>query len=160
MNCERIAELLPDYLQNALGAEQEDQVEDHLMKCAECKALVTMWNDLAALPEERPSPALHARFQTMLHAYQEGRLEKESGSRGGFFPGWLTGGWLRPVTALACAALLVVVGYSLGRAGNTGNNRSQEEIAAMHAELTNMRQLVVLSLLQQQSASERLQGIT
>jgi HEAT repeat protein len=30
----------------------------------------------------------------------------------------------------------------------------------MHAELTNMRQLVALSMLQQQSASERLQGVS
>jgi HEAT repeat protein len=35
-----------------------------------------------------------------------------------------------------------------------------DELAAMHAELSNMRQLVALSMLQQQSASERLQGVS
>lgn len=159
MNCERVAELLPDYLQNALRPEEEDQLEDHLEKCAPCKEVVAVWNELAALPEDRPSPALQARFQAMLNAYQEGRAEKESAPRG-LLPAWLTGGWLRPAAMVACALLLVIVGYSFGRATGGGTSRAQEEIAAMHAELTNMRQLVVLSLLQQQSAGERLQGIT
>src|SRR5262249_4381558 len=38
-------------------------------------------------------------------------------------------------------------------------SRSQE-LATMHSELKNMKQLVVLSMLQQQSASERLQGVS
>jgi hypothetical protein len=37
---------------------------------------------------------------------------------------------------------------------------SPDEMAQMHQELSSMRQLVVLSMLQQQSASERLQGVS
>jgi hypothetical protein len=64
---------------------------------------------------------------------------------------------------VAWSAALLVIGIF---AGNYFGNRpthpiaNQDEIAAMHTELTNMRQLVVLSMLQQQSASERLQGVS
>jgi hypothetical protein len=73
--------------------------------------------------------------------------------------------WLRsPIGALAWSAAVLIIGLFAGvlvgtRVGETNSSRS-EELAAMHAELTNMRQLVVLSMLQQQSASERLQGVT
>jgi hypothetical protein len=72
--------------------------------------------------------------------------------------------WLRtPVGAVAWSAAVLVIGIF---AGNYLGNKpahpiaNQDEIAAMHTELTNMRQLVVLSMLQQQSASERLQGVS
>jgi HEAT repeat protein len=37
---------------------------------------------------------------------------------------------------------------------------SPQEVASLHEELRSMRQLVVISMLQQQSASERLQGVS
>jgi hypothetical protein len=65
--------------------------------------------------------------------------------------------------AVAWSAALLVIGIFVGnyfgsRQIHTSTDR--EEIASMHSELTNMRQMVVLSMLQQQSASERLQGVS
>jgi hypothetical protein len=68
--------------------------------------------------------------------------------------------WLRtPVGALAWSLALLVIGVGIGtRIGGKDASHS-EEIAAMHSELASMKQLVVLSMLTQQSASERLQGV-
>ena len=188
MNCERMAELLPDYLQGTLACESAQQVDEHLRHCAACADEVAVWKKLALLPTEQPSAESRERFEAMLHGFSpqmppspetsltaEGvsykpalQAAKAAGTAGqaeqGFDWGFLAR-WLRsPIGAVAWSAAVLVVGVFAGllvgsRIGESHPPRSQE-LAAMHAELTTMRQLVVLSMLQQQSASERLQGVT
>lgn len=161
MKCERIAELLPDYLRGNLNHEQDDQIEQHLEACAQCRADVAVWQELAHVPVEQPSPQLRARFEAMLHAYQEGQSEKGNvvAERPAGWNWWSGMHWLRPAVGFAVALVLFVAGYFAGSERRSGDSHAQE-IAAVQSELTNMRQLLVLSMLQQQSASERLQGIT
>jgi anti-sigma factor RsiW len=165
MNCERVAELLPDYFAGALNHDLDDQLEDHLQQCAQCRESVTLWNELARLPQEQPSPALRARFEAMLRAYQEGQSERAKGSSGpqkvrNVLPFRAEGNWLRPAGVFACALVLLAVGFAGGRYMGASNTHSQEQLIAMQKEMSGVRQLLVLSMLQQQSASERLQGIT
>jgi anti-sigma-K factor RskA len=169
MNCEQIGELLPDYLQGSLRGDNTQIVESHLAQCADCRDEVAVWKKLALLPVEQPSAESRLRFEAMLHAYQEGRSDR---GKANFeprqsSPRWSFWNWLRtPVGAVAWSAALLLLGLFAG--GYYGNHVSthpnpssgQDEIAQMHNELSNMRQLVVLSLLQQQSASERLQGVS
>jgi anti-sigma-K factor RskA len=163
MKCEEIAELLPDYFEGSLKAEQDDLVEQHIEQCADCREEVAIWKKLSLLPVEQPSAGSRERFEAMLHAYQTGRNDKASAGfeREKRESVW---NWLRsPVGAVAWSAALLVIGIVAGNYfGNktTHSNTGQDEIAAMHTELTNMRQMVVLSMLQQQSASERLQGVS
>ncbi|MGC2234040.1 MAG: zf-HC2 domain-containing protein [Candidatus Acidiferrum sp.] len=163
MNCEQMGELLPDYLQGRLKAEQDSIVERHLEECADCREDVAIWKKLAILPVEQPSAESRERFETMLHASLTGRSDKaaaglEPQRRGAFW------NWLRsPLGALAWSVALLVIGLFAGNyIGSVRSNAAShpDELAAMHTELTNMRQLVVLSMLQQQSASERLQGVS
>jgi anti-sigma factor RsiW len=164
MDCERVAELLPDYWQGALKTPDAEFVSGHLKTCVACRELVTLGDNIAQLPQEQPSPALRQRFQAMLDAYEAGRDETTRFEQQKEFqlPSW--GQWLgmRSGFALGAAALLLIcVGFIAGRSLNNGQTpHSQEELAAMQSELNNMRQLVVLSMLQQDSASQRLQGVT
>ena len=182
MNCEHIAELLPDYLQGSLAREQVSQVEQHCEGCANCAQDVAMWKKLALLPSDQPSPDSRARFDAMLHAYSSASgdrsIEVSSGpSRQAFSPKiatpnvsdsseraarWSFFAWLRsPLGAVVWSAALLIFGIFIGtRVNKEATPARADEIAAMHAELTNMRQLVALSMLQQQSASERLQGVS
>jgi anti-sigma factor RsiW len=169
MNCEQIAELLPDYLQGSLAGEQVRSVDDHLHQCAACSSEVAVWQKMSLLPTEQPSPELRERFEAMLHAYPTATAEQSgvvaananSSVKGGFDWSAVTR-WLRsPVGALAWSLALIVIGVLIGtRIGDATSSSSRErELADVHAELTNMRQLVALSMLQQQSASDRLQGV-
>ncbi len=157
MKCEKVSELLPDYLQGSLDHEAEDQVETHLHQCAACREVVTLWNTLGALPEEQPSPMLRARFNAMLHAYQAARGDAEPAPRREF--SFWTALW-RPAAALAAAAVLLVAGFSAGKYVDGREKVAQANVDRLHDELGMMRQLLVLSMLQQQSASERLQGVS
>jgi anti-sigma factor RsiW len=181
MNCEQIAELLPDYLQSSLAREQASQVEQHCEHCANCAQDVAMWRKLALLPADQPSPDSRARFDAMLHAYSPASSDRSievssSPSRQAFSPKiatpnvsdsseraarWSFFAWLRsPLGAIAWTAALLIFGIFIGTRVKEASPAHPDEIAAMHAELTNMRQLVALSMLQQQSASERLQGVS
>jgi anti-sigma factor RsiW len=162
MKCERIAELLPDYLQGNLNHEQDDQVEAHLELCAQCREEVATWRELAMLPQKQPSPGGRVRFKAMLDAYLEGRgahaapvVASERSSRG-----WGVTYWFGSRAAgVAAAVALLAIGFLSGTYVNKPRGPSPE-LAALQAELTNTKQMVVLSMLQQQSASERLQGVT
>lgn len=163
MKCEEIAELLPDYLRGSLQHAQITQVEEHVAHCADCHDEVAVWEKLALLPVEQPGPESRARFETMLHAYRTGRADQNASpspapQRVSF---WDAFRWLRsPAGAVAWSLVLLAAGVFIGSRISANENSHTQEIAAMHSELTNMRQLVALSMLNQQSASERLQGVT
>jgi predicted anti-sigma-YlaC factor YlaD len=163
MNCERIAELLPDYLQGSLSSEQQRIVEEHLQNCAACFDEVAVWKKMSVLPTEQPSPESRARFEAVLQAFPSAEAEVPARTLVAARPnaGWAAVmQWFRtPVGALAWSVALIVIGIAIGtRLGGKDTSRSVE-IAAMHSELASMKQLVVLSMLTQQSASERLQGV-
>lgn len=161
MKCEEIAELLPDYLQDGLHGERKKVVERHLESCVECGEVAGLWKKLALIPDEQPSPAGRARFDAMLQAYQAGQgREVITGRADKGASIWSVFQWLRsPVGAVAWSIALVALGTYLGLQLGGAKSNSQD-LAAMHTELTNMRQMVALSMLQQQSASQRLEGVT
>jgi HEAT repeats/Putative zinc-finger len=166
ISCEQIGELLPDYFQGTLSSDKTPIVESHLAQCVDCRDEVAVWKKLALLPVEQPSTESRLRFEAMLHAYQEGRSDRGKANFEPRHPSprWNLWNWLRtPVGAVAWSAALLLMGlFAGGYFSNrvTHPSSNQDEIAQMHNELSNMRQLVVLSLLQQQSASERLQGVS
>lgn len=166
MNCEEIGELLPDYLQGRLGADRAGVVEKHLTECATCGEEAALWRKLALLPEEQPSPALESRFKAMLESYQEGRWEKTSLAaekiktpvpmlRG-------LGNWRQlPAAGIVWACLFLACGYFIGKHADRGIDAvAQAQLNEMRQELGATRQMVALSMLQQQSASQRLEGVS
>lgn len=162
MNCERLEALLPDYLAGSLRHEDEDRFESHIEQCARCKEAVVLWNKLAELPQEKPSPALRARFEAMLEAHQQAHSEapRDLLPRHSLLPFLAGGGWMRVAASAAFAVVLLVAGFAAGRySGGQEKQDLQEDLVRLSTEVTGMRQLVVLSMLQQQSASVRLEAV-
>ncbi len=172
MKCEEIGELLPDYLQGRLNSDLTIPVEKHLAGCTECSEEAALWKNLALLPEEQPSPALADRFKAMLESYQEGRWEKsslvterkteanpEANPEKNATPMFWGLGTLRhmPAAGIVWACLFLACGYLIGRHSDRG---AEAQLNAVRQELTATRQMVALSMLQQQSASQRLEGVS
>jgi anti-sigma factor RsiW len=171
MNCQQIEELLPDYLQNALSPSQASAVEQHCEHCANCAQDIAMWKKLALLPEDKPSADSRQRFDAMLHSYSATVTETAASARAianaaqpttNPKPAWNFFEWLRsPFGAVAWSAALLLIGLYVGtHMPDRTKPEHNDEIASLHAEVASMRQLVALSMLQQQSASERLQGVS
>jgi anti-sigma-K factor RskA len=162
MNCEEIAQLLPDYLHGGMSADQSARVRDHIEQCTACRDDVEMWQKLAVLPEEKPSAELRSRFNTMLESYQQGRWEKAQLARehGKFLDLKALVTWARtPAFSAAWAAVLVICSFLAGRYVDRDHS-SAEQLTQLRTELKTTQQLMVVSMLRQQSASERLQGVS
>jgi len=162
MKCERISELLPDYLQGSLSPDQHRNVEAHLEHCADCSEEVAVWRKLSLLPVEQPSPMSRVRFEAMLQAYQAGRSNQSAGDSawGKRASSWNFFRWLRsPLGVAAWSAALLVIGVFAGFR-MAGPKPPSPDIAEIQKQLESTKQLVVLSMLQQQSASARLEGVS
>jgi hypothetical protein len=165
MTCDQVKEQIADYLAGSLSPMAAEELEDHFAHCAACKqetgALAETWRMLGLLEAEEPSPALRPRFYESLEAYRQGLASAPPPSPVSPawrpFSGWASRGWA-PVFQLAGAAALVVVGIVVGQ-WLTLRDRGQGDLARLQDEVRGMRQMVTLSLLQQQSAGERLRGV-
>jgi hypothetical protein len=125
----------------------------------EADGLDATWRMLGAIDAPAPdSDRMRARLDAVLDAVEHaappaprrwlGRRDLAAG-------GYATQG-------LAAAAVLVV-GIAIGRFVVPDTTRpadSSSEIAAMRSEMRELREMVSLSLMQQQSASDRLKGVT
>jgi predicted anti-sigma-YlaC factor YlaD len=166
MRCEDVTPHLADYLAGTLAARTRDEIQQHLLACAACRdefeGAADTWQMLEGVPAERPdSGAMRARFDAMIEGYEHGRARAMVTPVRERLLAWLrTPRRLSPALQ-ACAALLVLLaGATLGRATAPAPSTPVPEIVTMQDELRDLRRMVTLSLMQQQSASERLRGVS
>lgn len=160
MNCPEAREKIPDLLNDGMAADEAARVREHLHSCPDCRQefqeLNETWTRLGILTEAQPSPELRRNF------YRQLELERQE-TKAALRPAWPPP-WRLLVSAPAmrlAASLLVVVaifagGYYLG--SGPGNGSGQVE--RLSREMDNLQQQFSLSLLQQTSASARLQGLS
>ncbi len=173
MNCEQAKELFPDALVGSLNDSVRTVLEAHMRRCASCReeaaGLHSIWEKLAALPEEEPGATLDCRVHATIDAYRSGLKVAGHGvgRRRPMLLGWLWSLWPKQTASqVGLAILLFALGLLLGPqiirqkrydAGTfTGD---QSSLTQLHEEIASMKQLLTLSLLQQPSASERLRGV-
>jgi hypothetical protein len=162
MNCDTCKDLLADSLVGSLSVTDSEQVEEHLAECTACREQAAeirpLWENLGLIPAGEPGPAARARFYEMLEAYQHGLAQARQPVRERINQ-WLSNWWPRqPLWQAAVAALCLAAGLGGGYSIQT-REKQDPKLAQMSEEIRNMRQLVTLSLLQQQSASDRLRGV-
>jgi hypothetical protein len=172
MQCNEAESHFTDYVNESLAEPVWSQVQQHLASCAACaddfEALQGIWTSLASIPGDQPeSGAMRARFDVMLDAYRQGMDHRQSSQWWTRANQWFAKWWpQQPVMQFGLTMALLAVGVALGHqyrpaAVPTEPTTTQAaEFNQMRAELHDMRQMVAISLLQQQSASERLKGVT
>src|SRR4029077_15463135 len=166
MTCNEFEEILPDYLQDPTDPRHRLIVEKHMADCAGCRDSYAIWSKLATLPDVEPSSSMRSRFDAMLNAYEEGRWEhdKLKEQRKAVVPAGFFGDWFRmPAMQFGLAAAMLVIGILVGRSVFSvaqAPPQEAQELKSLHEELSATKQLVVLSMLQQQNASSRLQGVS
>jgi len=158
MECEEATAHTADYLAGTLSDETVDALRAHTAVCAACRAELgaaeETWAELERIPPMAPDlPAMQTRFDAVLSGYQQatpshpGRATASQGLR-------------RVALVGLAAAAVLLVGIAIGRQTATpAIPATDTQIAALREELGEMRQMMSLSLLQQQSAIARLQGV-
>jgi hypothetical protein len=164
MTCEQVKEKIADYLAGSLTRPEAGELDQHFAQCAACKqevdTLADTWKMLGLLGFEQaqPSSALRSQFYQSLEAYTQGVASAARAPAKRRLLHWGGQWWASPVFRLAWSAALVLVGIGVGH-WLTQKDRAEADLARLQNEVLNMRQVVTLSLLQQQSASERLRGV-
>jgi hypothetical protein len=163
MNCDETRLILPEYLSESLGETQELAFTSHLTECEACRAeterLGSLWRGLALLPDTMPEPGpkVRDRFYESLAAYRHGLESARTGWRDKLAALWPR----QPAWQMGISFALLVLGVGMGYSMRPAKQEVQQpDVAQLRGEVSNMRQMVALSLMQQQSAGERLRGVS
>jgi len=141
--------------QGTLDPEAARELDEHLASCSGCRGEAEeterLWNGMGRLTEDVPTERMRARLWAALAAYEA------EARRGGRLLGALERLWPRqPAWQLGITAAALLVGLLVG-ARLTPD--SSDEIRQLRGELRSMGETISVSLLQHQSASERLRGV-
>lgn len=162
MNCEDCRIRIPDLWEGALNDDARANVEMHLASCLQCRSehehLAAIWQGLGQIPSYEPPPGLRARFYEKLEAYQQGYVESGlAASRKSFLRSVWQAWRARPALQFALSLATLVIGFLAGF--SLQHRQEDSQLGQLHTEVTSMRQMVALSLMQQQNASDRLKGV-
>ena len=164
MKCEKIKQLLPDYLKGTLDSKIKLKIDEHLSECADCERefeeINLVWSKLAQIPEKEPSAEMHKRFYSMLEEFGQGlnpaSINVSWDSR---LSEWFDKWWPRkPVFQLGISMVCLIFGLLVGQIVDFGIG-SKHEMAQLKEEVREVR-MVTLALLDQSSAAERIKGLT
>lgn len=170
---QHVVSLLPDFLVGSFTKSERESIQSHLKNCSACRreyeSLSMLWNSLGSLPDEKPSPAMRERFNAMLAAYDQGirhGSSKESlwQSLNGIVEWfWPKQPFIQFAMTLAVLALGLMVGSRVdNRSGvaGTGSPAGEMELVQLRGEIHAISRMLAVSLLQQQSASDRIKGVS
>lgn len=164
MNCVHIKELLTDYLNQELSQAERIQFEAHLAVCPDCQVELELNLAMLKFFEEQPVPPADPQvllaFDKMLSNY--GQRKKESI--------WLkirrnitVLKWPLSSRTLAFGFSMICTGLILGFIlfkGQRPENSKSEEITALSLKIEQMQQTMLLTLLDNELATQRLRGVS
>jgi hypothetical protein len=152
------------YVSGDLDEAASWRVRKHLATCAACRkeyeAVHTLWADLGRIPDQPPAPSVARSFHAMLDSYETGVRRPAAGParrRAGSRLERLLFG--RPALQLGAGVAVLAIGIGLGYAGR-GIPGGGDQLGQLREEVSELRNLLALSLLQQESASDRLKGVS
>lgn len=157
MKCEEIGSMMIDYIDNSLDKTQRDLVERHVATCERCldelKDFQQILNNMDSGKMEQPDESLRINFYHMLHG-ELNKLGMEKDKP-------VASKTLRfsPFHKIAAGIILFIAGSLTGALifKNTGNGKT--ELTELKAEMQNMKEMVMLSMLKEESPSQRIQAV-
>jgi hypothetical protein len=164
MTCEKVREQIPELLAGRLDQAARESVVEHLESCAACRTEVAelnaVWRGMENLNDPAdsvPDPAAKARFLEVLRAYEAGAATAHAAAPAAkviAFPA-------SPVWRGLAAAGILAAGILMGHfQAGPREREGTTEISQLKGQVDSLRQLVALSMLQQQSPSARMRGVT
>jgi hypothetical protein len=165
MNCNQYKEQLTLLVTDSLDAAQRQELEKHLAGCPDCRmeleASLKVWNLMGEFPKPLPSETLRTGFEAVLNKYkEESKPDRKSWQGLGNVLGQL---WrLQPRLQLAYACILLLLGFSIGYMLSRPTQREMsydKQVSSLSSQVTEMKQMMMLSLLENPSASERIKAV-
>jgi hypothetical protein len=164
MKCEDIQELIIEYIEGNLNDKDTRRVEEHLASCENCLTewadMKSVWSKLDDMIIEEPSDNLRKNFNNMIDSYSLGMNNNSSVPRYKTISKWLESWWpKRPLMQFAIMVVVLIIGLVTGL-GINERAESKKEIVQLKTDMNEIRQVVMSSLLNQSSATDRINGLT
>jgi hypothetical protein len=166
MKCEQYEELFTGWIKQELGPAEKEKLDEHLTGCAACReelaTAIKVWDMMDVLEVPQPSAHMQVKFQAMLDTYKETVADEENGL-------WQ---WLKYQLSalrawqsrwpLAFNLAIVLISFGGGYWFFHGSKagKQEQELQALTAQVHELKQTMMLALLQNPSASERIRGVS
>lgn len=165
MKCELYEELFTGWINKELSPEERGVLEQHISGCDHCRteleALQQLWGHMGQFETPEPSANMSAKFYAMLDTYKESVKEQRSlwadikyqlSNFWQWQPRW-------PMAYnLAMVAILVVAGYLFF--DKSKSDDQDRQLQALSSQVHELKQTMMLALLENPSASERIRGVS
>ncbi len=152
MEKERAIELWQEHLSGIISEENNAELQSFIIKNPELRAELESsahtWDLLGQLKRPEPSAQMDARFHAMMAAQKQ---PKESLNISELFMNWIARGWQ---VGLASLIIGVIIGGLL--LPSTSQNK---EVASLTDEIQEMKKMMMLTLIQQPKAQDRIQAV-
>lgn len=167
MRCELAKEQFADWLAGKLPTAEQLLLDEHIADCPTCQQELAetrqLWQRLAVVPTPEPGSAMRTQFYAMLDTFEAAEQKTPQRSWSAFLS-WIRQGWT-PEWSLRLAYGLVLLGIGVGMGYWLSERRSpevayQQRIDTLSAQVQDMRQMMMLSLLENPSATERLRAVS
>lgn len=165
MKCEEYHELFTWMINKELSPLEKGKLDQHLAGCRDCAAelqeMQTMWGILGELPAPEPSSNMRVKFDAMLNIYKEQSGEKQNAwSR--FIEPLQTLWRSQPQWPFACniALILVFLGFNYWFVKSYNGNNQDQKLQQLTSQVHELKQTIMLSLLENPSASERMRAVS
>ncbi len=158
MDTNHITDILPEYIDGTLTSTENKRVKTHLKDCKACKQELeeyqALFNTMKMEKEDVPSHNLEAGFLKMLekekqHAVKVVAIKSKRESS--------KNNWLSSAMKIAASLAILLTAFSAGRYFQS--KEALKEIAVIESESIQLKQTTMISLMENQSASKRIQGV-
>lgn len=166
MECTYYKEQITQLLMNSLDETQRRNMEEHLASCSDCQLefqeAQKLWNLMGEYPKSEPSDTMPSGFKAILNQYKKEQEAKQSqlhlwATR--LYELWDVQIQPRFALSLIIAIIGFVAGYIVSKPGPS-TQAYNKQIESLSSQVSEMKQMMMLTLLQDPSASQRIKAVS
>nr|WP_321247988.1 HEAT repeat domain-containing protein [uncultured Psychroserpens sp.] len=156
MDCKNIEQHIVDYLDGQLSVEESKHITKHIASCDSCKTIYdetkALFSAFENVEEEMPSDNLRTGFYKLLEEEKQLLDDKivQLSQQKKEFP------W-KQAFQIAASIIFMFGGYFLG--SHNSKRTSNQEISALQQETIELREDMMLAMIENQSPSKRIQAV-
>ncbi|HEX4373955.1 MAG TPA: hypothetical protein VHZ50_11690 [Puia sp.] len=165
MKCDNYKEDLSQLITGYMDPSDKKKLLDHLAACPDCRmefeTMQKIWSMMGEIPMPSPSSSMQTGFNAMLENFKQEAPEQKSLLQ--VFSDRLKGLWNQhPMWQFAYSVIILIVGLGIGYFSNRDRQTTvadNKQIDSLSSQVSEMKQMIMLSLLENPSASERMRAV-
>jgi hypothetical protein len=166
MECKDYREQFASLLTGSLDQTKKCEIENHLESCADCRAEFEasrkVWDLMGEIRQAEPAESLRTSFNVVLSNYKN-ELTGMKNPLGEWINKlrefWVLQTQPRLAFSLLLVALGLIGGYLLHQPGQSAASYNRQ-IDSLSSQVSDLKQVMLLSLLQDPSASQRIRAVS